>query len=148
MLIAITLLSTLLQAQPSVGDVGWLTGCWRSASGTRTVTEQWLPPEGGTMLGVSRTVSNGRTVEYEFIVLRAGSNGLEYAATPSGQRPAVFTSTTVSDSEAVFENPAHDFPTRISYRKVKGGLVAAISGLSGGKPRTIEFRYVAADCSK
>ena len=148
MLIAITLLSTLLQAQPSIADVGWLTGCWRSANGARTVTELWLPPDGGTMLGVSRTVGNGRTIEYEFLVLRAGSNGLEYAATPSGQRPAVFTSTKVSDGEVVFENPAHDFPTRISYRRVEGGLVAAISGLSGGKPRMIEFQYVAADCSK
>lgn len=133
---------------PSVTDAGWLSGCWKSTTGNRSVTEQWLPPEGDTMLGVSRTISGGKTVEYEFILIRRGQHGLEYVAKPSRQREAIFTSTRVTSREIVFENPAHDFPTRITYRKVDGGLVATVDGMMNGKARAIEFRYSAADCSR
>ena len=100
------------------------------------------------MLGMSRTISGGKTVEYEFIVLRQGPQGLEYVARPSGQAEAVFKASRVSSSEVVFENPTHDFPTRITYRHVNGGLKATIDGVMNGKPRVIDFAYTAATCSK
>lgn len=146
----VMLVLTLLVSQSSnaaVADLGWMAGCWKMTTGTRAVTEYWLPPHGGTMIGVSRTISGGRTVEYEFLLLRVGQKGVEYVAKPSGQPEAVFTSTKVSATEAVFENPAHDFPTRITYRKAESGIVASIDGTVKGKARTIEFRYQAADCS-
>lgn len=132
----------------TVQDAAWLTGCWSLAQGGRTVREHWMPPEGATMLGMSRTVSGGKTIEYEFIVIRQGTKGLEYVAKPWGQTEAVFTSTRVDPREIVFENLAHDFPTRISYANTDDGLVASISGAMNGKPRTIEFRYSATDCGK
>jgi hypothetical protein len=150
MLSAILLAAMLAgpQASGTVADLGWLSGCWQSAAGARTVTEFWLPADGGTMLGLSRTVSGGKTVEHEFLLLRVGPRGVEYVAKPSGQAEAVFTATKVEAEEAVFENPAHDFPTRITYRKTNGGLVATVDGTIKGKPRAIEFRYSAvAACS-
>jgi hypothetical protein len=146
------LLSVLLlvpQARTAtVADVGWLAGCWRQTTASRSVTEYWLPPAGGTMIGVSRTVAGGRTMEYEFLLLRSGPTGLEYVAKPSGQAEAIFTATRIAATEAVFENHAHDFPTRITYRAVDAGLLATIDGIVKGKPRAIEFRYAAADCSR
>jgi hypothetical protein len=144
--IAITLLLAL--QGHSVEDAAWLTGCWKTTVGTRAVTELWLPPDGGTMIGLSRTVSRGKTVEYEFIVLRSGTRGLEYVAKPSGQPEAVFTATTVSRDELILENPQHDFPTRIGYRRTREGLTATVSGAVAGKPRSVEFKYVAGDCSR
>jgi hypothetical protein len=131
-------------ATNAVTDLGWLSGCWQSTAGSRSVTEFWLPPDGGTMMGVSRTVSGGKTAEHEFLLLRAGARGLEYVARPSGQAEAVFTASKVGAAEVVFENPAHDFPTRITYRKTEGGIVATIDGMLNGKPRAIDFRYTAA----
>jgi hypothetical protein len=131
-------------AATSMADLAWLSGCWQHSAGSRTVTEFWLPPDGGTMIGVSRTVNAGKTVAHEFLLLRVGSQGIEYVATPSGQAETVFTATRVAAGEAVFENPAHDFPTRITYRKTDGGVVATIDGLVKGKPRAIDFRYRAA----
>jgi len=107
-----------------------------------------MPPDGGMLMGVSRTVSGGKTAEYEFVIIREGLKGLEYVAKPSGQAEATFTSTRVDGRELVFENPAHDFPTRITYSRVDGGLLATISGAVNGKTRTIEFRYRATDCLK
>ena len=133
---------------PTIADLSWLAGCWIHSSPARTVTEFWLPPAGGTMLGMSRTVVKEKTTEYEFLVLRTGSGGLEYVAAPSGQRQTIFKATTVARGEVVFENPAHDFPTRITYRSTDGGLAATIDGMMGGKPRAIEFRYQRGDCTK
>lgn len=132
---------------PTVLLLAWLAGCWELTRGTQHVTEQWMRPEGDSLLGMSRTTSEGRTVAYEFLLIRPGPKGLEYVAKPSGQPEAVFTSVTVTDREAVFENPAHDFPTRIAYRlQADNGLLAVVEGLVNGQRRTVEFPYRAASC--
>jgi hypothetical protein len=96
---------------------------------------------------MSRTTSEGRTVAYEFLVIRPGPKGLEYVAKPSGQAEAVFTAVRITDREAIFENPAHDFPTRITYRlQPDAGLHAVAEGRINGQPRTLEFPYRAASC--
>ena len=148
MTLAFLLAALLSQPAHTVADVSWIAGCWTIASPGRTVTEFWLPPAGGTMMGISRTVVKDRTTEYEFLILRAGAKGLEYVARPSRQAETIFTATRISSSEAVFENPAHDFPTRITYRLADGGLVATIDGTLNGKPRAIDFKFQRGDCSK
>ena len=155
------LLALILTGPPqgtalAIAQAGWLAGCWTMTTGPsraasrerRTVTEYWLGPDGGTMMGLSRTVSGGKTVEYEFLLIREGAGVLEYVAKPSGQAEAVFTSTSIGPSEIVFENPSHDFPTRISYRKQDGGLLATVSGTVNGKPRSIDFKYMPGSCPK
>jgi hypothetical protein len=151
------------QAPPkaSAADVTWLTGCWELDRGKRHVVEHWTAPEGGTLLGVSRTVSDGKTVEYEFLLIRerggdgngaggvGAGGGLEYVAKPSGQPEAVFAATRVTADEVLFENPQHDFPQRIRYKKQPdGGLAARIEGTLNGAARGIDFAYRAATCGR
>ena len=102
--------------KPSLDDLAWMAGCWELTRDGRHVIEQWMPAEGGTMLGMSRAVANGKTVEYEFLLIRPGPNGLDYVAKPSGQAEGTFTAGRVSATAVVFENPAHDFPTTISVQ--------------------------------
>jgi hypothetical protein len=145
----IALLPLTPQATPRATDVGWLAGCWELTRGSRHVVEQWTAAEGGTLLGVSRTVSDGKTTEWEFLMIRESPGGLEYVAKPSGQPEAVFASTRIAPGEAVFENPQHDFPKRIAYRQqANGGVVASIDGPMNGQPRTIAFPYARAACAK
>lgn len=127
----------------SVDQLAWLAGTWSLERNGRSVTEHWLPPAGGTMLGVSRTTAGERTIEYEFIVLRADETGqISYVAKPSGQVEAVFKLVRVSATEVVFENLEHDFPQRISYRlQPDGSLLAAIEGTRNGQTRRVEFPY-------
>jgi len=146
-IVTLALLVTTLQAAPTVQDVKWLTGCWEFTRGGRHVIEQWSAPEGGTLIGMSRTVANGKTVEFEFLMIREGAGGLEYVARPSGQAEGTFTSTRVADGEVAFENPTHDFPTRIIYQRAPdGGLVAATEGTRNGQARRFEFPYTKATC--
>jgi hypothetical protein len=135
-------------AQPEIGRVAWLAGCWKADNAEAGSIEQWLPPAGGTMLGMSRTVRQGRTTEFEFMELRYLPDGkLAFIAHPSGQQTAVFPLLRISDSEAVFENPEHDFPQRIVYaREGDSKLRARIEGADNGAQRVIEFPMSRVSC--
>ena len=93
------------------------------------------------MLGVSRTVSRGRMVAFEFLRVIERDGGLVYVAQPGGAPPTEFVLTELSGMRAVFENPRHDFPQRIVYEvKSEGGLSASISFNKGGRPQRFEFK--------
>ncbi len=151
MLTALLLLFMPIVSGPaSTADLAWLSGCWDLTRNGRHVIEQWSAPEGGTLIGMSRTVADGVTKEFEFVMIREGSGGqLEYVAKPSGQPEATFTAIRASGSEVVFENPQHDFPTRIIYRRnADGSLLAAIEGTRNGQTKRVEYPYVPATCGR
>lgn len=130
-------------AKPMIEMLTWLAGNWFLERGGRTVTEQWMAPAGGTMLGMSRTVAKGKTIEFEFLLLRQDDEGnIAYVAKPSGQSETTFKLVRASATEVIFENPQHDFPQRISYTlKSDDTMLAAIEGTKDGKYRRIEFPY-------
>ncbi len=136
----------LVVASTSVNDVAWIAGCWDFTRDNRHVVEHWMPVEGGTLLGMSRTVVDGKTTEWEFLMIRDSPKGLEYVAKPSGQAEAVFVATAQSAREVVFENPAHDFPKTIRYARKGDVLIASIEGPMNGKTRRIDFPYKRAAC--
>jgi uncharacterized protein DUF6265 len=136
-------------ARTLVQQLSWITGCWRQSTGggTRVIDEQWMSPRGGTMLGMSRTVRGDSLLEFEHLQILERSGRLVYHAEPSGQPPADFVASTVSDTLVVFENPEHDFPQRIIYRR-RGTdtLVARIEGPRNGQTRGIDFPYMRVSC--
>ena len=135
------------QGAPTVAQVGWMAGCWEQAAGPRLIEEQWMRPRAGLMLGVSRTVVGDSLREYEQVALSQRGAHLVYAATPARQAPAEFASTAVSDSAVTFENPTHDFPQRIIYRR-RGAdsLIARVEGMRGGQLRGRDFAYRRVPC--
>lgn len=149
-------LSMAAGANTAVAETGalerlsWLAGCWaREDKAEPGTVEQWMAPAGGSMLGMARTVRGGRTIEHEFVDIRAGADGrLRYTAAPSGQPRASFALLSQTDGEVVFENAAHDFPQRIVYRRhADGRLLARIEGVMKGQARAVDFpmRRVACD---
>lgn len=134
------LLYIALAQDADIAALSWMSGCWRQESPSRTVDEVWMAPAGGGMLGMSRTLSKGRIVEYEFLQIRAEGGRLVYIAKPSGQPEASFTAKTIGTRDVVFENLSHDFPQRIIYRLQPDGSIAArIEGTANGTPRGIDF---------
>ena len=133
--------------QATVERVRWLQGCWRATRGAATIEEQWMAPLGGSMVGMGRTVRDGRTVEYELVLITDRDGRLAYEAHPSGQPSATFLSTIVSGAQVVFENPEHDFPQRVGYRRNgANGLEAWVEGQADGKSRRVDFSYQRARC--
>lgn len=145
-----SLLLPLFALEPQ-GDrimlLSWLAGCWQSPQTDRRVEELWMRPDGGTMLGMSRTVVGGKTSEFEFMQIRQEEGKLVFTAKPSGQAEDSFTSIKLTSSEVVFENPQHDFPQRIIYRlNADGSLSARIEGTKGGETRAVDFPMRRAKC--
>jgi Domain of unknown function (DUF6265) len=124
-----------------LGRLQWLAGCWAAATAEAGSGEHWMAPAGGSMLGMSRTVKGGRTVAHEFMQIRPLADGrLAFIAEPSGQRRTEFPLKSLTDAEAVFENPAHDFPQRVAYKlAAPDALQARIEGQRNGRERVIEF---------
>ena len=128
---------------PTLAQLSWMSGGWRTAPGGRVqIEEHWMAPAGSSMLGMSRTVSGDRTVEFEYVRVEQRTDGLYYVAHPGARSPGTdFKLTSHSATEAVFENPAHDFPKRIIYRKNSdGSLTASVDGGEKTKPQT--FAYI------
>jgi hypothetical protein len=134
--------------QPAVGtkatlaQVAWIAGVWAASNATTRLEERWTPGEGGSMIGVSRTIRDSLQTAFEFLCIVERDGSLVYQAMPNGRSPATdFTLTKIDENNAVFENPAHDFPKMIRYtRKEDGSLEAVISGAAGTKPVTFRFK--------
>lgn len=133
----------------TLSDLAWLSGCWESHREGREINEQWMKPAGQTMLGMGRTVSKGKTVEYEFVQIREDNDGsIYYVAKPSGQSEASFKLIKYQNREATFENPEHDFPQRIIYRlEPDGSLFARVEGTSNGKARGFDYPMKRGQCN-
>ena len=134
----------------TIEDLSWLKGCWSLNRNDRETTEHWLKPAGGTMLGISRTVADGKTVEFEFTQIRQDEKGdIFFIAKPSGQPEATFKMIKGSANEVIFENPQHDFPQRVIYRlQGDNSLLGRIEGVSKGKEKTVDFPMTRARCEE
>ena len=129
------------RATATIKDVAWLEGTWVSVSGQRTVEERWIPPAGGVMFAVSRTLAGDRLAEFEYLRIVERGGGLFYVAQPNGRPPTEFAATQVGPTSVRFENPQHDFTKVIRYEKrADGTLLAAISGAGG--QREMSWVYV------
>jgi hypothetical protein len=126
----------------SIAQVQWLAGTWIGTSGGNTFEERWIPAAGGSMLAVARALRAGTMSSFEFLCIVQRRGGLVYSAMPNGRSPATdFALTSIDDSSATFENPAHDFPKKIRYSlRPDGSLEATISGDGGLRPQTFVFK--------
>ena len=132
-------------AQPpamNVSTLAWMAGDWQTSGGRAQSEEHWIKPAAGTLFGVSRTIAGERTVFFEFLRIETRPDGVFYVAQPRGNRPTDFKCARMSDSEAVFENPQHDFPKRIIYRKnADGTMTARVEGDGTEKEKPQDFHF-------
>lgn len=106
-----------------------------------------MRPRGKMLLGMGRVVRDGRTVSHEALRIEARGEGLVYVADPSGQARTEFAAVEVTDTSVAWENPEHDFPQRIVYRRGAGdSLFARIEGESDGAVRGVDFHLARVAC--
>jgi hypothetical protein len=113
---------------PQLDAIGWLAGEWRATEGARSTTEVWVRLEDGAWLGVSRTAEAGTTTHHEVLRLAVLGGAVHYIAAPVGQATTAFRMVAGSEDGARFENPAHDFPKWIDYRREGDEVIASIGG--------------------
>ena len=143
-LLAVPVAAFLLAAAPAapkVADLAWLGGVWVAEEKGSWTEERWAPPRGGAMLGTSLSGRGNRAGHYEFMRIEADGEGrVSFWASPRGAVPSGFPLVSAAANEVVFENPAHDYPTRIVYRREGDKLIATISGAGGKNQQTWRFR--------
>lgn len=126
-----------------IEDLAWLSGDWETAPGRMQIDEHWTKVAGGSLIGMSRAVAGGKTVFFEYLRIEARGADIYYVAHPKARTPGTdFKLMRLTAQEAVFENPAHDFPKRIIYRKnADGTLAARVEGDGTEKEKPQDFHY-------
>ena len=138
-------------AEGPLAPLAWLAGCWRGSVNQREFREHWMPLRGNLMLGTSHTVNGAVTQDWEFLRLEVRADGIDYIASPPGQKETAFryAGETKDDDDSIFAfvNPQQDFPQRIVYRRgTEGWLYAHAEGRVGGAERKVIYPMRRVDC--
>jgi hypothetical protein len=136
------------ERQASVAQLAWLAGCWAYEGAEPGSGETWMPPAGGVLLGVARTLQGGRVASYEFQrIVDAGEGEIEFVSQPSGGPEVRFRLKSLAANEAAFENLDNDFPQRVIYRLAQSGNISArIEGAKDGATRVIDLPMRRTSC--
>lgn len=124
----------------------WVLGTWQQPGAEGMLWEIWQRESDTIYAGIGLLVNaSGDTLFSEKLRLADRQDTLWYLPTVSNQnagKEVAFKETAVNDTEIVFENPLHDFPQRIVYRKTGAdSLQASIEGMQDGKPRKETFSF-------
>ena len=121
----------------------WLIGSWTGEIKESIFNETWEKVNDSLFSGQSYVIKGGDTISRETISLQLQDTSVFYIPLVEGQndnKPVYFKLTFSDNTYAVFENPGHDFPQKITYKLTNGdSLTATISGLQEGKDRCISF---------
>jgi hypothetical protein len=117
--------------------LNWLVGSWEQKLPEGTLVENWKMENDSTYSGESYFIKEKDTLSFESIELLQKGDMLYYIPTVKGQnndKPVTFKMTSDADNSFTFENPAHDYPQKIVYKKAGANdLIATISGKQQGK---------------
>jgi len=137
-------LSTAVGAAPcdSLQSVRWILGDWKTEGGQTTTSESWgeVSPRTFEGRGEARTTDTNELRSSETLRLVEMSGELFYVAKVGhNEVPVAFKLTGCTEESAVFENPDHDFPRRLEYRRTgKNKMLVRVSD-GGDKGFQVEF---------
>lgn len=135
--------NTMSQNLNDMEKLLWIMDKWRSADDGKISIEEWVKVSDKLYKGFSGTYVDGREVFREELKIDLTTDGIFYVAdVPHNPAPVKFRLTSVTDTSAVFENPEHDFPKKISYVNESGNLHAFIEGPGkDGTNKKIDFYF-------
>jgi hypothetical protein len=138
-LLAIFLSTGFSGVMPPASQLGWLSGHWsETRPGGGWTEEYWTEPRYDLMLGTGLSGKRAEAKNFEFMRIQ----GSTFWGSPQGQPPVAFQLVEQGPKSVAFENPKHDYPTRISYRREGKMLIATTSGPGGSNPQTWRYRKV------
>lgn len=108
--------------------------------------EQWKQSNDSTFQGKSLFVkAPGDSVLQESIELSLRKGEWSYNPTvvdQNNRQPVKFQIIFIGKGEFICENPAHDFPQRIAYRRIQNSLFASIEGKRKRKYAKVNFDFL------
>lgn len=139
------LISALANAQKAT-QFSWLVGTWKMNARSGHVIEQRKQLNDSTFRGKSLFVkAPGDSRLQETIELSFRKGEWSYNPTvvdQNNRQPVKFQVIFIGKGEFICENPVHDFPQRIAYRRIKNSLFASIEGTRNGKYSKVNFDFL------
>lgn len=126
-----------------LNKANWFLGSWGNITKEATFKEVWNKNNDSSFVGESFVFVEKDTVFYERMDLFQKNDSLILKISVKDQnkeKPVSFYLTKSNDKEVTFENPKHDFPTKIVYTKITNdSMVGAIYGKKNGKELSETF---------
>ncbi len=124
----------------------WMLGVWKISTPQGQVMEIWELKDDSTLKGRSVLVKpNKDTIPQEKIEMAFRNGEWYYIPTVANQnegKPVSFKVIFLRANEFVSENPTHDFPQRIAYRRIKQNMYASIEGSKNGRYSKQNFDFI------
>jgi|GEM_PF-127635 len=145
-LAAVTMFSATSFAQeaaggPTVDSLAWMAGHWSGEAEGRVTEEVWMEPAGGIMPGLNRSFAPRGKASFENLRIVQSRKSIAYIANPGGSGETEFMLKESGEQSVTFENPNHDFPQKIIYRRDGNTLTARIEGTIGGQLQSMEWKW-------
>lgn len=145
LLVAVILLAAGEHLNAQADALKWVVGTWKINNGTTQVIEEWQQRNDSTFAGKSCLVKNNKdTIPQETIDLAFRNGSWYYIPTVKNQnngQAVFFQLIFIRGSEFICENPEHDFPQRIAYRRIGNQLFASIEGKKNGRYSKQNFDF-------
>lgn len=123
----------------------WMVGTWKISTPQGSILEIWQAKDDSTLQGRTLFVkTTGDSVLQETIELAYRNGDWYYSPTvmnQNGGNAVSFKVIFMRGTEFVSENPTHDFPQRIAYRRIKQSMYASIEGKRNGKYSKQNFDF-------
>lgn len=118
----------------SLDDVSWISGKWSMGeTETSRFYEEWEIVNDSLLSGENYAIQMGDTIYSEKLSVKVKDNDVFYIANVVAEENdhiVRFKLTQAGKSKLVFENPLHDFPQKIIYRKENDStLVVKLKGV-------------------
>lgn len=140
-IILVIMVSGCSNTKVSLTNHEWLLGSWQriNVKPGRTTTEIWKRVSPTEFYGIGISIEKGDTVFVEKLKILLKDGEAYYSAEVShNEDPVLFKLTSSENNNLVYENPKHDFPKIITYKKTGDNtMTATISG--DGK--AIDFNF-------
>lgn len=120
-----------------LNELSWLEGNWGNKLHDGNLVENWTKENDSTFTAKSFYIKGKDTLHFEDIKLTQRKEDVFYIATVKGQNndePVEFKLNPNTESGFSFENPTHDYPQTIEYKKLSNNQMSAtVSGKMEGK---------------
>ena len=121
---------------PPAYHLRWMSGHWRQSGPGDTWAEEHWVVKWDMMLGTGVSGKGLEAKSFEFMRIQEYT----FYGSPQGKPAVPFRIVELEPNSVVFENPKHDYPTRISYRLEGKTMVATTSGPGGSNVQTWRYR--------
>ena len=137
---------TMGQEIQDLSQFEFMLGTWRAEFPTGAFCESWTKESDTKFTGAAYTIRDGDSTLSETLSLEILNDGVHegvyYIALPVLQDTTYFQFVAGTNEDAEFQNPEHDFPQRIAYKKVsEDELFVVVDNLDQTTDKQLVFNF-------